>query len=154
MEAAAAAVPEAEPEEDDRLDTMTVAEPEMEVDGQGSDPEPENPDELPEETNDNSDDTRQAVLLSGVTPALEPRLEIARAAMQPTVYLDTRAGNCVDANRIAFAYAAYFVCRTIYKMWPGAIKWMTLPFDKMVERFKAGGTLRCNGNMARIYIRN
>ena len=79
----------------------------MEVDGQGSDPEPENPDdlsdleELPGETNDNSDDTRQAVLLSGVTPVLEPRLEIARAAMQPTVYLDTRAGNCVDANRIA-----------------------------------------------------
>eukprot|EP00439_Symbiodinium_sp_Y106_P077539 s1447_g16.t1 len=137
------------------------------VGNQGSDPEPENPDdlpdleelpeetndnsddtrqavlpdleELPEETNDNSDDTRQAVLLSGVTPVLEPRLEIARAAMQPTVYLDTRAGNCVDANRIAFAYAAYYVCRTIYKMWPGAIKWMTLPFDKMVERFQAGG---------------
>ena len=126
---------------------MTVAEPEMEVDGQGSDPEPENPDdlsdleELPGETNDNSDDTRQAVLLSGVTPVLEPRLEIARAAMQPTAYLDTRAGNCVDANRIAFAYAAYFVCRTIYKMWPGAIKWMTLPFDKMVERFNTGKTV-------------
>ena len=87
MEAAAAAVPEAGPEEDDRLDAMTVAEPEMEVDGQGSDPEPENPDdlsdleELPGETNNNSDDTRQAVLLSGVTPVLEPRLEIARAAM-------------------------------------------------------------------------
>ena len=145
MEAAAAAVPEVGPEEDDRLDAMTVAEPEMEVDGQGSDPEPENADDLPdldefpEEANDNSDDTRQAVLLSGVTPVLEPRLEIARAAMQPTVYLDTRAGNCVDANRVAFAYAAYFVCRTIYKMWPGAIKWMTMPFDKMVERFNAGG---------------
>ena len=145
MEAAAAAVPEVGPEEDDRLDAMTVAEPEMEVDVQGSDPEPENADDLPdldeypEEVNDNSDDTRQAVLLSGVTLVLEPRLEIARAAMQPTVYLDTRAGNCVDANRVAFAYAAYFVCRTIYKMWPGTIKWITMPFDKMVERFRAGG---------------
>ena len=70
MEAAAAAVPEVGPEEDDRLDAMTVAEPEMEVDVQESDPEPENADDLPdldeypEEVNDNSDDTRQAVLLS------------------------------------------------------------------------------------------
>ena len=160
MEAAAAAVPEAGPEEDDRLDAMTVAEPEMEVDGQGSDPEPENADDLPDldefphEANDNSDDTRQAVLLSGVTPVLEPRLEIARAAMQPTVYLDTRAGNCVDANRVAFAHAAYFVCRTIYKMWPGAIKWMTMPFDKMVETLQCRGTLRCDGNLARVFIRD
>ena len=70
----AAAVPEVGPEEDDRLDAMTVAEPEMEVDGQGSDPEPENADDLPdldefpEEANDNSDDTRQAVLLFGSHP--------------------------------------------------------------------------------------
>ena len=79
MEAAAAAVPEVGPEEDDRLDAMTVAEPEMEVDVQGSDPEPENADDLPdldeypEEVNDNSDDTRQAVLLSGVTLVLETK---------------------------------------------------------------------------------
>ena len=105
MEAAAAAIPEVGPEEDDRLDAMTVAEPEMEVDVQGSDPEPEHADDLPdfdefpEEVNDNSNEIRQAVLLSGVTLVLEPRLEIARAAMQPTVYLDTRAGKCVDTNR-------------------------------------------------------
>ena len=144
MEAAAAAIPEVGPEEDDRLDAMTVAEPEMEVDVQGSDPEPEHADDLPdfdefpEEVNDNSNETRQAVLLSGVTLVLEPKLEIARAAMQPTVYLDTRAGNCVDANRTAFAYAAYFVCRTIYKMWPGT--------DKMQERFRGGSRYDAMGN--------
>ena len=64
----AAAVPEVGPEENDRLDAMTVAEPEMEVDVQGSDPEPEHADDLAdfdeflEEVNDNSEDTRQAVL--------------------------------------------------------------------------------------------
>ena len=58
--------------------------------------------------------------------------------MQPTVYLDTRAGNCVDANRTAFAYAAYFVCRTIYKMWPGT--------DKMQERFRGGSRYDAMGN--------
>ena len=113
MEAAAAAIPEVGPEEDDRLDAMTVAEPEMEVDVQGSDPEPEHADDLPdfdefpEEVNDNSNETRQAVLLSGVTLVLEPKLEIARAAMQPTVYLDTRAGNCVDANRTGLVHVLY-----------------------------------------------
>ena len=113
MEAAAAAIPEAGPEEDDQLDAMTVAEPEMEVDVQGSDPEPEHTDDIPdideypEEVNDNSNETRQAVLLTGVTPMLEPKLQIARTAMQPIVYLDIRAGNCIDANRAAFAYAAY-----------------------------------------------
>ena len=71
MEAAAAAVLTAEPEEDDRLDAMTVAEPEMEVDVQGSDPEPEHADDIPyieeypEEINDNSNEERQAVLLPG-----------------------------------------------------------------------------------------
>ena len=104
MEAAAAAIPEAGPEEDDQLDAMTVAEPEMEVDVQGSDPEPEHADDIPdldeypEEVNDNSNETRQAVLLSGVTPMLEPKLQIARTAMQPIVYLDIRAGNFIDAN--------------------------------------------------------
>ena len=63
MEAAAAAIPEAGPEEDDQLDAMTVAEPEMEVDVQGSDPEPEHADDIPdldeypEEVNDNSNET-------------------------------------------------------------------------------------------------
>ena len=125
MEAAAAAVLTAEPEEDDRLDAMTVAEPEMEVDVQGSDPEPEHADDIPyieeypEEINDNSNEERQAVLLPGTTPVMDPKLQIARTAMQPVFYLDSRVGNCVDANRTAFSYAAYFVCRTIYKMWPG-----------------------------------
>ena len=48
--------------------SVTVAEPEMEVDVQGSDPEPEHADDLAdfdeflEEANENSGDTRQAVL--------------------------------------------------------------------------------------------
>ena len=114
MEAAAAAIPEAGPEEDDQLDAMTVAEPEMEVDVQGSDPEPEHADDIPdldeypEEVNDNSNETRQAVLLSGVTPMLEPKLQIARTAMQPIVYLDIRAGNFIDANR-----ASIRLCRLL-----------------------------------------
>ena len=77
MEAAAAAIPEAGPKEDDQLDAMTVAEPEMEVDVQGSDPEPEHADDIPDieeypnEVNDNSNEERQAVLLPGVTPVVE-----------------------------------------------------------------------------------
>eukprot|EP00439_Symbiodinium_sp_Y106_P038664 s7109_g4.t1 len=104
MEAAAAAIPEAGPEEDDQLDAMTVAEPEMEVDVQGSDPEPEHTDDIPdideypEEVNDNSNETRQAVLLTGVTPMLEPKLQIARTAMQPIVYLDIR-GELEDPDK-------------------------------------------------------
>ena len=46
--------------------------------------------------------------------------------------------NCVDANRAAFSYAAYYVCRTIYKMWPSTIKWMTMPYELMQERFRTG----------------
>ena len=152
MEAAAAAIPEAGPEEDDQLDAMTVAEPEMEVDVQGSDPEPERADDIPDieeypnEVNDNSNEERQAVLLPGVTPVVEPKLQIARTAMQPIFYLDSRAGNCVDANRAAFSYAAYFVCRTIYKMWPGTIKWVTMPYEKMQERFRTGSRYDAMGN--------
>ena len=125
METAAAAVPATGPEEDDHLDAMTVAEPEMEVDVQGSEAEPEHADDIPdieeypEDINDNSNEERQAVLLPGTTPVMDSKLQIARTAMQPVFYLDSRVGNCVDANRAAFSYAAYFVCRTIYKMWPG-----------------------------------
>ena len=132
METAAAAVPATGPEEDDHLDAMTVAEPEMEVDVQGSEAEPEHADDIPdieeypEDINDNSNEERQAVLLPGTTPVMDPKLQIARTAMQPVFYLDSRVGNCVDANRAAFSYAAYFVCRTIYKMWPSTVKWMTL----------------------------
>ena len=125
METAAAAVPATGSEEDDHLDAMTVAEPEMEVDVQGSEAEPEHADDIPdieeypEEISDNSNEERQAVLLPGTTPVMDSKLQVARTAMQPVFYLDSRVGNCVDANRAAFSYAAYFVCRTIYKMWPG-----------------------------------
>ena len=152
METAAAAVPATGPEEDDHLDAMTVAEPEMEVHVQGSDPEPEHADgvpdieEYPEEINDNSNEERQAVLLPGNTPVMDPKLQIARTAMQPVFYLDSRVGNCVDANRAAFSYASYFVCRTIYKMWPSTIKWMTMPYEVMQERFRTGSRYDAMGN--------
>ena len=155
MEAAAAAVPATGPEEDDNLDAMTVAEPEMEVDVQGSDPEPEHADDIPdieeypEEINDNSNEERQAVLLPGITPVMDPKLQIARTALQPVLYLDSRVGNCVDANHAAFSYAACFVCRTIYKihkMWPSTIKWMTMPYEVMQERFRTGSRYDAMGN--------
>ena len=78
METAAAAVPATGPEEDDHLDAMTVAEPEKEVDIQGSEAEPEHADDIPdveeypEEINDNSNEERQAVLLPGTTPVMDP----------------------------------------------------------------------------------
>ena len=100
METATAAVPTTGPEEDDNLDAMTIAEPEMEVEVQGSEaePEPEHPDaipdveEYPEDVSNDTIEERQPVLLPGNTPIVDPKLQIARAAMQPVFYLDSRAG--------------------------------------------------------------
>ena len=97
-------MPTTGPEEDDNLDAMTIAEPEMEVEVQGSEAEPEHPDDIPdveEYPEDVSNDTveeRQPVLLPGTTPIVDANLQIARAAMQPVFYLDSRVGNCVDAS--------------------------------------------------------
>ena len=77
---------------------------------------------------------------------MDPKLQIARAAMQPVLHLDSRVGKCVDANRAAFSYAAYYVCRTIYKMWPSTIKWMTMPYELMQERFRTGSRYDAMGN--------
>ena len=48
METATAAVPTTGPEEDDNVDALTVAEPEMEIEVQGSEAEPEHPDDIPD----------------------------------------------------------------------------------------------------------
>ena len=48
METATAAVPTTGPEEDDNLDAATVAEPEMEIEIQGSEAEPEHADDIPD----------------------------------------------------------------------------------------------------------
>ena len=85
METATAAVPTTGPEEDDNLDAMTIAEPEMEIEVQGSEAEPEHPDDIPdveEYPEDVSNDTieeRQPVLLPGTTPIVDPNLQIARS---------------------------------------------------------------------------
>ena len=144
METATAAVPTTGPEEDDNLDAMTIAEPEMEIEVQGSEAEPEHPDDIPdveEYPEDVSNDTieeRQPVLLPGTAPIVDPNLQMARAAMQPVFYLDNRVGNCVDAVRPAFAYMAYNLCRTIYKIWPSTTAWLTLPYETLQERFNTG----------------
>ena len=148
METATAAVPTTGPEEDDNLDAMTIAEPEMEVEVQGSEaePEPEHPDaipdveEYPEDVSNDTIEERQPVLLPGNTPIVDPKLQIARAAMQPVFYLDSRVGNCVDAVRPAFAYMVYNLCRTVYKIWPTTAAWLSLPVYPM-KRCKSDSTL-------------
>ena len=144
MEAAAAAVPSTGAEEDDILETMTVAEPEMEVDAQPSEGEPEPDEEIPEIAEYPEDvsaetlEERRPCLLPGRTVAKDPDLLIAQTSMQPPYYPDKKAGNCVDAIRPAFAYMAYCLLRTIYKIWPSTSSWLTMPYEIMQERFRTG----------------
>ena len=127
METATAAVPTTGPEEDDNVDALTVAEPEMEIEVQGSEAEPEHPDDIPDfeeypqGVSNETLEEHQPVLFPGNKPCVDLKLQIARSAMQPVFYLDSRVGNCVDAVRPAFAYMAYNLCRTMYKIWPSTI---------------------------------
>ena len=131
MEAAAAAVPSTGAEEDDNLQTMTVAEPEMEVDAQPSEGEPEPDEEIPEieeypeDVSAETLEERRPFLLPGRTVVTDPNLLIAQTSMQPPYYPDKNAGNCVDAIRPAFACMAYCLLRTIYKDWPSTSSWLT-----------------------------
>ena len=132
MEAAAAAAPA---EDDDQLEeTMTVAEPEGEVGEQlPSDGEPE-PDEemvdISEPVEGVADETledRRPIIVPGRTDYINPDLQIAQAAMQPPCFYDRERGRCIDSSKNAFAYMAYFICRTICKTWPTTTSWMSMP---------------------------
>eukprot|EP00439_Symbiodinium_sp_Y106_P040981 s983_g5.t1 len=112
--AAAAAVPATGAEEDENLETMTVAEPEMEVEErQPSEGEPERDEELPdiiqyqEDVSVEALEERRPFLLPGRTVITDPELLIAQTPMQPPYYPDMKTGYCVDAMRPAFAYMAY-----------------------------------------------
>ena len=41
-------------------------------------------------------------------------------------------------HRPTFAYMAYNLCRTIYKIWPSTTAWLTLPYETLQERFNTG----------------
>eukprot|EP00439_Symbiodinium_sp_Y106_P080074 s2620_g18.t2 len=143
MEAAAAAVPA---EDDDQLEeTMTVAEPEGEVgEQQPSDGEPDPDEEMVdisepvEGAADESLEDRRPIIVPGRTDYINPDLQIAQAAMQPLYFYDRERGRCIDSSKNAFACMAYFICRTIYKTWPTTTSWMSMPYELMQERFRAG----------------
>ena len=133
-------------EDDDHLvETMTVAEPEGEMgDQQPSDGEPE-PDEemadISEPVEGVADETledRRPILVPGRADYINPDLQIAQAAMQPPHYYDKERGRCIDSSKNAFAYMAYFICRTIYKTWPTTTSWMSMPYELMQEKFRSG----------------
>eukprot|EP00439_Symbiodinium_sp_Y106_P077955 s920_g16.t2 len=149
MEAAAAAVPATGAEEDEQLETMTVA---MEVEEQPSEGEPEPDEELPDITEYPEDvsvetlEERQPVLPLGRNVITDPELLIAQTSMQPPYYPDKSTGYCVDALRPAFAYMAYCLLRTMYKVWPSTSSWLTMPYETMQERFRAGSRYDVLGN--------
>eukprot|EP00439_Symbiodinium_sp_Y106_P029591 s703_g3.t1 len=148
MEAATAAVPTIDVDENENADTATVAEPEMEVDAPPSEAEQE-PDEemfnevpdLEEEENAAPDEERRPLILPARTLITDPDLMQARSAMQPSYYRyfpEKRIGRCNDAMRTAFAYMAYCLVRTMYKVWPTTSSWMTMPYFQMQEKFEQG----------------
>ena len=148
MEAATAAVPTIDVDENENADTATVAEPEMEVDAPPSEAEQE-PDEemfnevpdLEEEENAAPDEERRPLILPIRTLITDPDLMQARSAMQPSYYRyfpEKRIGRCNDAMRTAFAYMAYCLVRTMYKVWPTTSSWMTVPYFQMQEKFEQG----------------
>ena len=108
MEASAAAVPAIGAEEDENLETMTVAEPETKVEErQPSEGEPEPDEELPdiieyqEDVSAETLEERRPFLLPGRTVITDPELLIAQTSMQPPYYPDKKTGYCVDAMRPA-----------------------------------------------------
>ena len=144
MEAAAAAVPATRAEEDEQLETMTVAEPEMEVEEQPSEgesePDEEMPDitEYPEHVSVETLEERRPLLLPERNVITDPELLVAQTSMQPPYYPDKTTGYCVDALRPAFAYMAYCLLRTMYKVWPSTSSWLTMPYETTQERFRNG----------------
>ena len=156
MEAATAAVPTIDVDENENADTATVAKPEMEVDAQPSEAEQE-PDEemfhevpdLEEEENAAPDDERRPLILPGRTLITDPDLMQARSAMQPPYYPEKRIGRCNDAVRTASAYMAYCFVRTMYKVWPTTYiimdDYAVLPDARKV---RTRMPLRCTGQLA------
>ena len=144
MEAAAAAVPATGAEEDEQLETMTVAEPEMEVEEQPSEGEPEPDEELPdiaeypEDVSVETLEERRPLLLPERNVITDPELLVAQTSMQPPYYPDKTTGYCADALRPAFAYMAYCLLRTMYKVWPSTSSWLSMPYETMQERFRTG----------------
>ena len=139
--AAAAAVPATGAEEDENLETMTVAEPEMEVEERlPSEGEPEPDEELPDITEYQEDvsaetlEERRTFLLAGRAVITDPELLIAQTSMQPPYYPDMKTGYCVDAMPPAFAF------------WPSTSSWLTMPYDTMQERFRTGSRYDVLGN--------
>ena len=116
----------------------------MEVDAQPSEGEPESDEEIPEieeypeDVSAETLEERRPFLLPGRTVVTDPDLLIAQTSMQPPYYPDKKAVNCVDAIRPAFAYMAYCLLRTIYKVWPSTSSWLTMPHEIMQERFRTG----------------
>ena len=155
MEAATAAVLTIDVGEDDQAGTMTVAEPETEVEEQQSEGEPESDEEMLQEIPDYKEEVtqemleeRRPLLLPGRTLVTNPDLTQARAATQPPYYPENKQGRCIDAIRTAFAYAymAYCLLRTMYKVWPTTSSWVTMPYFQTQEKFAQGCRYDVLGN--------
>ena len=86
------------------------------------------------------------MLLPGCNVITDPELLIAQTSMQPPYYPDKSTGYCVDALRPAFAYMAYCLLRTMYKVWPSTSSWLTMPYETMQERFRTGSRYDVLGN--------
>ena len=145
MEAAAAAVPSTGTAGNDNLETLTVAEPEMEVEVPASagelEPDDEIPEfeEFPEDVSNETLEERQPILLAGRKSVVNPNLLGAQTAMLPPSYPDKGPGYCVDPSRPACAYIAYCLLRTMYIIWPTTSAWLHMPYEPMQERFRNGG---------------
>ena len=150
MEAATAAVPTIDVDENENADTATIAKPEMEVDAPPSEAEQEPDEEMFNEVPDleeeeeyaGPDEERRPLILPGRTLITDPDLMQARSAMQPSYYPEKRIGRCNDAMRTAFACFG----RTMYKVWPTTSSWMTMPCFQMQEKFEQGCRYDVLGN--------
>ncbi|CAE7562288.1 unnamed protein product, partial [Symbiodinium microadriaticum] len=118
MEAAAAAVPEAPEEEQEAMEVETVAEPEEIPEPSviaEDDPEQEPDEEMDIEPGEDFDDAvpdavaqeRRPVFITGQSLNIDPELQLARTAMQPSYYSGKRNAHCIDANMTALSYMAY-----------------------------------------------
>ena len=52
--------------------------------------------------------------------------------------ISTVGWGIASMHRPTFAYMAYNLCRTIYKIWPSTTAWLTLPYETLQERFNTG----------------
>ena len=122
MEAAAAATSACvNLQDDEEMDVMTTAEPEMEVDDSLTEADPDAEDLQDQHQEEVA--KRRPVLLQERTLLTDPTLTQARVSLQVAYLSDAEAAQCIDPKAVSFAHVNY-ICAMYLRV--ANIKWTTL----------------------------